>query len=256
MTNTTKGITIKWGKVNGAAKYRVFYKTTGGWKKLADTNANSYTWTGAKSGKTYAFMVRCVSADGTKFTSAYDATGKFITYIATPKLSSVSNTATGITIKWGKVTGAEKYRVFYKTTGSWKKLIDTTSTSYIWTKAKSGTKYAFTVRCINSKGTSYTSAYDTTGKSITYLAAPKVSSVTATSKGITVKWGKVTGAAKYRVYYKTTGGWKKLTETKSTSYTWTKGKKGVKYTFTVCSLSSTGKTASTYDTKGKSVTLK
>ena len=254
VTNTATGVTIKWGKVTGAAQYRVYYKTTGSWKKLTDTKSTSYTWTKAQSGTKYSFTVQSLSSTG-KTTSAYDTTGKSITYLAQPKLSSVTNAATGITIKWGKVTGAAKYRVYYKTTGGWKKLTETKSTSYTWTKAKSGTKYSFTVASLSSTGKTV-SAYDTTGKSITYLAQPKLSSVTATSKGIAIKWGKVTGAAQYRVYYKTTGGWKKLTETKSTSYTWTKGKKGVKYTFTVCSLSSTGKTASTYDTKGKSVTLK
>ena len=255
VTNAATGVTIKWGKVTGAENYRVFYKTTGGWKKIADTTGTSYTWTKAKSGTKYSFTVRCVDKAGKNYTSAYDTTGKSITYLATPKLSSVTNAATGITIKWGKVTGAAKYRVYYKTTGGWKKLVDTAKTSYTWTKAKSGTKYTFAVRSLSSTGKT-TSAYDTTGKSITYLAAPKVSSVTQTTKGVTIKWGKVTGAAKYRVYYKTTGGWKKLTETTKTSYTWTKGKSGTKYTFTVCALSSTGKTASTYDTKGVSISVK
>ena len=252
VTNAATGVTIKWGKVTGAENYRVYYKTTGGWKKLTDTAKTSYTWTKAQSGMKYTFTVRCVTADGKTTTSSYDKTGKSITYLATPKLSSVTNAATGVTIKWGKVTGAAKYRVYYKTTGGWKKLVDTKSTSYTWTKAKSGTKYTFTVRSLSSTGKTV-SAYDTTGKSITYLATPKVSSVKGSSKGITIKWGKVTGAAKYRVFYKTTGGWKKLVDTKSTSYTWKKAKSGTKYTFTVRSLSSTGKTTSAYDTKGVSI---
>ena len=253
VSNAAKGITIKWGKVEGAEKYRVYYKTTGGWKKIADTTDTSYTWTKAESNTKYTFTVRCVTADGKTTTSSYDKTGKSITHLAQPKLSSVTNTATGITIKWGKVAGAAKYRVYYKTTGSWKKLTDTTATSYTWTKAKSNTKYTFTVRSMTSTGKT-TSAYDATGKSITYLATPKLSSVTNTATGITIKWGAVTGAAKYRVYYKTTGSWKKLTDTKSTSYTWTKAKSSAKYTFTVRSMTSTGKTTSAYDATGKSIT--
>ena len=255
VTFDTTGVTIMWDKVPGAEKYRVFYKTTGGWKKLTDTTATSYTWTKAKSGTKYAFTVRCINSAATSYTSAYDTTGKSVTYIAAPKVSSVTNAVNGVTIKWGKVTGAENYRVFYKTTGSWKKLTDTTKTSYTWTKAKSGTTYAFTVRCISKTGKSYTSAYDTTGKSITYIAAPKVSSVTNAVGGITIKWGKVTGAVKYRVFYKTTGSWKKLTDTTSTSYTWKKAKSGTKYSFTVRCLSATGKSyTSNYDTTGKSIT--
>ena len=253
VTNTAKGVTIKWGKVTGAEKYRVYYKTTGKWKKLTDTKSTSYTWTKAQSGMKYTFTVKCMSADGKTATSEYDKTGKSITYFAQPKLSSVKNTATGVTIKWGKVTGAAKYRVYYKTTGGWKKLTETKSTSYTWTKAQSGMKYSFTVASLSSTGKT-ASAYDTTGKSITYLAQPKVSSVKNVEGGVTIKWGKVNGAAQYRVYYKTTGSWKKLTDTKSTSYTWKKAKSGTKYSFTVQSLSSTGKTVSTYDTTGKSIT--
>ena len=256
LTNTTTGVTIKWGKVTGAAKYRVFYKTSGGWKKLADTTSTSYTWKKAKSGTKYTFTVRCVDSTGKTYTSSYNKTGKSITYLAAPKISSVKASGTTITIKWGKVTGAAKYRVFYKTTGGWKKLVDTTSTSYTWKKAKKNTTYTFTVRCIDKAGTKYTSAYDTTGKSTSgTLATPKLSSVTSSASGITVKWGKVSGAEKYRVYYKTTGSWKKLADTTSTSYTWQKAKSGTKYTFTVRCINKAGTaTTSSYDKTGKSIT--
>ncbi|MCH5316505.1 MAG: fibronectin type III domain-containing protein [Eubacterium sp.] len=258
VTNDAKGAKITWGKVAGAAKYRVFYKnSSGSWSKIADTTSTSYTWTGAKSSTKYTFTVRCVSSDGKTYTSSYDNTGKSLSYIAAPKISSVANDAAGVKINWGKVAGAAKYRVFYKTgNGGWKKLGDTTSTSYTWKGAKSGTKYAFTVRCVSSDGSSYTSGYDNTGKSITYIAAPKLSSVSKTSSGVQIKWGKVTGAAKYRVFYKTgSGGWKKLADTTSTSYTWTGGKKGTKYSITVRCISSDGKTyTSGYDNTGKSVT--
>ena len=258
VSNAANGVTIAWGKVPGAAKYRVFYKTNGGsWKKIADTASTSYTWTGAQSGTKYAFTVRCVNSAGTAFTSAYDTAGKSITYVAAPKLSSVTNAANGVTVTWGKVSGAAKYRVFYKTSGgSWKKIADTTSTSYTWTGAKSGTKYAFTVRCVNSAGTAFTSAYDTTGKSITYMTAPKLSSVTNAVNGVTVAWGKVPGAAKYRVFCKTSGGsWKKIADTSSTSYTWTGAKSGAKYAFTVRCVNSAGTAfTSAYDTAGKSIT--
>ena len=52
-------------------------------------------------------------------------------------------------------------------TGSWSKLADTTALTYIDKTAKSGTRYIYTVRCINSTGKAYTSAYNTTGLAIT-----------------------------------------------------------------------------------------
>ena len=258
VSNTATGVKITWGKVTGAAKYRVFYKTaSGSWTKAGDTTSTSFTWTKAKSGTKYTFTVRCIDKDGKKFTSAFDTAGKTITYIAAPKLSSVSNTATGVKIAWGKVTGAAKYRVFYKTGSSgWKQLTDTTSTSYTWKGAKSGTKYTFTVRCISKDGKSYTGAYDTTGKTITYIAAPKISSLSKTSSGVQVKWGKVTGAVNYKVFRKTANGsWTAVGTTTGTSFVDKTAKKGTKYTYTVRCVSKDGKTyTSAFDATGKSIT--
>ena len=258
VSNTTAGVKISWGKVSGAAKYRVFYKNSkGGWTKIADTTGTSYTWKNAKSGTKYTFTVRCISSDGKNYTGDYNKTGKSITYIAAPKINSVSNTTAGVKISWGKVSGAAKYRVFYKNSkGSWTKIADTTGTSYTWKKAKSGTKYTFTVRCISSDGKSYTGDYNKTGKSITYIAAPRLNSVSNTTAGVKISWGKVSGAAKYRVFYKNSkGGWSKIADTTGTSYTWKKAKSGTKYTFTVRCISSDGKSyTGDYNKTGKSIT--
>ena len=261
VSNTTTGVKISWGKVTGALNYRVFYKANGEstWHNAGDTSSTSLTWTKGASGTKYAFTVRCVSKDGKTYTSAYDTTGKSITYIAAPKISSVSNTTTGVKISWGKVTGAAQYRVFYKANNesTWHKAGDTTATSLSWTKAQSGTKYTFAVRCLSKDGSSYTSAYDSTGKSITYIAAPKISSLSKTSSGIQIKWGKVTGAAQYRVFYKANGEstWHKAGDTTSTSFNWSKAQSGTKYTFTVRCISADGQTyTSAYDTTGVSIT--
>ena len=251
------GTVIKWDKVTGAEKYRVFYKnSSGGWTKLADTASTSYTWKSAKKGTNYTFTVRCISNDGKTFTSGYNASGVGISYLATPKLTSVTSGNTGAVIKWDKVSGAEKYRIFYKTgSGGWTKLADTASASYTWTGAKSGTTYAFTVRCVTSDGKTYTSGYDTTGKSVKYIAAPSISAISNTETGVKISWGKVTGAEKYRVFYKnSSGGWTKIADTTSASYTWTGVVSGTNYTFTVRCVSSDGKTfTSGYDTKGTSI---
>ena len=72
----TGGIKVTWSKSAGAAKYRVFRKTgSGKWVTLADTTALSYVDKTAKKGTKYTYTVRCVSADGKTFTSAYNTTG-------------------------------------------------------------------------------------------------------------------------------------------------------------------------------------
>ena len=249
------GMTLSWGAVSGAEKYRVFYKDGSSWKKIADTASTSYTWTDVAVGNTYTFTVRCVDAAG-NFTSNYDTTGRTITCLPTPKLSSVSNELNGVTVSWGAVSGAEKYRVFYKTgSGSWTKIADTASTSYTWTGAKSGTAYNFTVRCVSSDGTMVASAFETPGKSITYIAAPSISSLTNTSEGVDITWGAVAGAAKYRVFYEGDSGWKKIADTTATSYSWLDAQPGTTYTFTVRCVDAAGSSfTSNYDTTGKSIT--
>lgn len=256
VTNTNDGVQIECGKVNGAEKYRVFYKNfLGIWVKITDTDSADYTWAGAKSGRKYTFTVRCVSADGKSYISGYDASGISITYIAAPKLVSVSNTADGVKISWGRVVGAAKYRVFYKNSaGDWVKIEDTAFTNYTWKEAESGTSYAFTVRCISDDGNSYTSSFDPEGETLTYISAPKLVSVIDTENGMQINWSKVAGAFKYRILYKSgSGDWVKLTDTMFTSYTWKEATRGTQYTFTVCGISSDSKSVSGYDTVGKTL---
>ena len=130
-------------------------------RSLGDTTSLTYVDKTANRGTTYTYTVRCVSADGRVFTSAYDAAGKSITiaYLATPALGSVTRVNGGVQITWGKVAGAAKYRVF-RTLG------DTTSLTYVDKTANRGTTYTYTVRCVSADGRAFTSAYDAAGKSI------------------------------------------------------------------------------------------
>ncbi|MCD8086349.1 MAG: fibronectin type III domain-containing protein, partial [Clostridiales bacterium] len=76
VSNTARGVTVEWNAVDGAERYWVYRKVSGGsWKRVGTTSATSYTDTTAEAGVTYAYTVRCVSADGTVFTSGYDNEG-------------------------------------------------------------------------------------------------------------------------------------------------------------------------------------
>ncbi|MBQ5343473.1 MAG: hypothetical protein J6Z24_08490, partial [Oscillospiraceae bacterium] len=132
-------------------------------------NVATYTDKTAVSGTKYTYTVRCIGSDGS-YKSAYDTTGITVTYIAAPVLKSVTGTSTGVTVTWTKSKGATNYRVFRKEgTGSWKKMADVGNVAtYTDKTAVSGTKYTYTVRCISTDGKTYMSAYDTTGKTITY----------------------------------------------------------------------------------------
>ncbi len=260
VSNTTTGVKVSWEAVDGAANYRVYRKTAGkNWTAVGDTTSVTFTDKSSQSGKKYTYTVCCISSDGSRELSKYNETGKTITYIAAPKISEVKNTTTGVKVSWGKVSGAAKYRVLRKTAGgSWKIVGETTSDAYTDKTAKSGTKYTYAVRCMDSAGKKYTSSYYTSGKTITYIAAPKISKVTNTTTGVKVSWSKVSGAAKYRVLRKTAGGsWKKMTDTTSVSYVDKTAKKGKTYYYTVRCIDSTGKKyTSAYNTTGTKIVRK
>ena len=92
-----------------------------------------------------------------------------------------------------------------------------------------------------------------------------LSSVTASgSNKVTIKWKKASNATQYRIYWKESGtkAWKTLTNVSAskTSYTHTSNRKatlkgGKKYTYTVRAYNKYGKKWSSYDKKGKTVTI-
>ena len=275
--NAVNGIKITWGTVAGAEKYRLFYKVgSGKWTKAADVDAadssaatQSYTWTKAVSGTTYTFVVRALNAAGTAYTSALNNNGQTVAYVAAPTVSKAENTATGIKVTWGTMKGAEKYRLFYKVDGGkWTKITDVTastaaSQSYTWTGAESGKTYTFVVRAVNSEGTTYTSALNSSGKTVLYIKAPKVTSAVNTSTGIKVTWGASAGAEKYRLFYKVgSGKWTKVDDiasvdgASSLSYTWGGAVSGTTYTFVVRAVNAAGTVyTSALDSNGVSITI-
>ena len=248
------GVKISWNKSNGAEKYRVYYKGSKGWTRMVDTTSTSYIDKDVSSGKNYTYTVRCINSSATKFTSGYDSKGKSVKYISAPKISKTENVNGGVKISWGKSNGAEKYRVYYKGSKGWTRMVDTTSTSYIDKDVSSGKNYTYTVRCINSSATKFTSGYDSKGTKATFIAAPKITKAESVDGGVKINWSKSSGAEQYRVYYKGSKGWTRMVDTTSTSYIDKDVSSGKNYTYTVrCLNKSKNKFTSGYDSKGKSI---
>ena len=168
------GVKLTWNKVNGAAKYRVYYKGSKGWTRMVDTTSTSYIDKDVSSGRNYTYTVRCISADGKSFTSGYDSKGTIIKYIAAPEISKLENVNGGVKISWGKVSGSTKYRVYYKGSKGWTRMVDTTSTSYKNGSVSWGRNVSISVSCISAEGKSFTSGYDSKGTTIKCIAAPAI----------------------------------------------------------------------------------
>ena len=254
--NVNGGVKLTWSKVKGAEKYRVYYKGSKGWTRMVDTTSTSYIDKDVSSGKNYTYTVRCINSSATKFTSGYDSKGKSVKYISAPKISKTENVNGGVKISWGKSNGAEKYRVYYKGSKGWTRMVDTTSTSYIDKDVSSGKNYTYTVRCINSSATKFTSGYDSKGTKATFIAAPKITKAESVDGGVKISWSKSNGAEQYRVYYKGSKGWTRMVDITSTSYIDKDVSSGKNYTYTVrCINSSATKFTSGYDSKGTKATF-
>ena len=248
--NKTSAITVTWDKISGAKSYYVYRKAPGetSWKRIAIVTKNIYTDSDVKSGKVYKYTVKAYNGD---IFSGYNTSGWTIKRLTAPKLKSIKNATSGVTIEWSKVTGASKYIVYRKSSslGSWEAIETTTSLSYTDKTAKEGTTYTYTVKAGYGD---YRSTYIADGLKMKRLARPALESVKSSKSGVTFKWGTVTGASGYYVYRKTgSGSWEeiaKVTGASSDSYVDKTAKKGKTYYYSVRAYSGSYKSA--YNTSG------
>ncbi len=235
--NTRGGVSVSWNVIDGVSKYVVYRKASGekSWTRIQKTTSTTYLDKSAKNNKTYYYFVRAFNTKSDY--SDYDS-GRIakIKYVATPKLTKISNLTTGVRVDWSKVTGATGYRVYRRKDGIeyWTYLGTTKNPNYIDTsvKSKNGTGYSYTVRAINDGD----SGFDAEGLYTKRLSDPVMKSAVSSKQGITVKWGSVKGSQSYYVYRKTANsGWVRLATVKgvnNVTYVDKTAKKGVTYTYT------------------------
>lgn len=250
-------ITLTWDAVPKTAKYRVYIK--GGaytkYVRLTDTADTVFNYTDGTPGTAYSFAVRCIDANNTFNSDPASVRATFIA--ATPVVSKLQNTATGIRLDWGAVKGAAKYCVFVKRDSRWKKLALTASTYYIDTNVTSGTEYTYTVRCMTADGKTFTGGYNSVGWTATYLSVPQITKKESAANGVKLTWKAVPGAERYRVFVKNGTRWKKIGDTASTSIVHTAAVSGTSYTYTVRCISADGSAyVSAYNGSGWSFTYR
>ena len=257
LENTSSGIKLSWNKITGVYGYRVYQKTSNGWKRIKDTTSTSFTDSAVSVNQTKTYTIRCIDSSG-KTISGFNSKGwsKKYTPVA-PTISKLENTTSGIKLTWNKITGVYGYRVYQKTSNGWKRIKDTTSTSFTDSAVSANQTKTYTIRCIDKKGNTI-SGFNSKGWSKKYTAAtPKITKLTNTSKGVSVTWNRVTGVYGYRLYRKYAGGsWTRVKDTTSTSFTDSGAKKGKKVTYTVRCIDKKGNTISDYNKTGWSITRK
>jgi len=252
LENTSGGIKISWNKVSGAYGYRVYQKTSNGWKRIKDTTATSYTDSAVSVNQTKTYTMRCIDKNGNTV-SGYNSKGwsKKYTPVA-PTISKLENTSSGIKLTWNKIAGVYGYRLYYKTSsGGWKRFKDTTATSFTDSGVSPNRTETYTIRCIDKNGNTV-SGYNSKGWSKKYApVAPKISKLENTSGGIKLSWNKIAGVYGYRLYYKTSsGGWKRFKDTTATSFTDSGVSPNRTETYTIRCIDKNGNTVSGFESEG------
>ncbi|MCI5494706.1 MAG: leucine-rich repeat protein [Lachnospiraceae bacterium] len=151
---------------------------------------------------------------------------------------SVSNTSSGVQLKWKKTSDADEYCIYRKSgKEGWKKLTTIKSGStlkYTDKTAKANKKYTYAVQSCRG---SLKSVYGKKSVAIMYLKQPGSVKAAKDKKGIRITWKKCSGVSGYYVLQKSGNGkWKKIATVKGagkSSYLDKKVKKGKKYTYTV-----------------------
>ena len=180
------------------------------------------------------------AAGYTKYTCACGHTYKDNYVLLAPTVAIKLDATSGKPVlSWNTIGGASSYYVYRCTTktGTYTR-VATVKKATTWTdiSAAVGTKYYYKIKAI---GTDRSSGYSNLVAQTPKCAVPTIT-VTIKSGKPYISWGKVTGAAKYAVYYSTskTGTYKKLVTTKKTYYAHTGSATGSRCYYKVVAVAS------------------
>ncbi|MBQ9431453.1 MAG: InlB B-repeat-containing protein, partial [Kiritimatiellae bacterium] len=205
-------VDVAWDPVTAASHYRVFRSTSASGSKTAVSEWQTgltYSDTTAEAGVTYYYFVAAALDDMGLNASGYSAGVVGSLRLGAPTVYATDGTsASGVTVSWVEVPGAESYTVYRGTVNvpEAAQVVATTAEALFEdTTAEPGTLYYYWVVAANTVSESEWSVYETGFRS---MAAP--TGVTATTgsgaDAVTISWTPVEGALFYRVYRGTRSG--------------------------------------------------
>ena len=211
--NDRNGVEFKWAKVSGAEKYKVYRKSgSGDFKLVATTKKTSYIDDTAKSGTVYTYTVKACKDDATSY---YNKTGLKIRFVDAGVLYTPANVKSGVQLRWHDAEKVDKYYIYREVDGTDTKeqiaVLDPDDLKrdeygvlvYVDKTAENGETYAYYVRVLYKN--TYSGYTWSTGKYVTRMESVDVTSATATSKGIKIKWEKNPYATGYFICRKEKG---------------------------------------------------
>lgn len=152
LVNTSSNtLRLTWNKVSGVDGYNIYAKKNGSFALIgtvAGASSTQYTYSKGSSGKVYRFTVSAYknSAEG-----AYDENGLAIYKLDKVVITSAKADGSENSLSWKEVGGAAFYRVYRSVNGgSYVKVQDTTSLSYLDKDVKSGSKASYKIRAFKN----------------------------------------------------------------------------------------------------------
>lgn len=199
VSNTLKGIEIKWNAHPNATHYIVYRKAVGVDSQLleyAQSSKNSFTDNNVTAGKTYTYSVKACTNSGD---SAYSVTGYTITHVPSTEVTGLSLERNAVKVEWKGVNGVTGYSIYRKTPAesTWTKVgtVDGGTLSFSDTSAASGTEYVYAVCPMIS----VSEGAKVASQPVYYIKAPENTAAENLIEGIKVTWLNVNGATKYEV---------------------------------------------------------
>ena len=154
---------IKWSSVNGAVKYEVYRAAyrDGNYSVIGTTESTAFTDNTAKTGYTYFYKVKAISARGNA--NSYFSTAVYgACHCAQPVLKVNVNANGNPSLSWNAVAGASGYSIYRSTDGiNYSLWYTTAATSVVNSGLESGTTYYYKVRAISNINASVMSAAST-----------------------------------------------------------------------------------------------
>ncbi|HAM62886.1 MAG TPA: hypothetical protein DCP62_04280 [Erysipelotrichaceae bacterium] len=204
-------IAIQFAPVAGASGYEIYRSTssTGTYLGLTTIYTTGFTNGALNFNASYYYKVRAFTT-----TPAGRVYGNFSSIVSAktalnvPTMTLKSESVSSIRIAWPSVPGATAYQIFRASTisGTYTRVVTTTSTSYLNTGLNTGTTYYYKVRAYRiQSGVTYYGGYST-AQGIKPIPSTPLLNANANANGtVDVAWTAVTGASGYELSVKIDG---------------------------------------------------
>lgn len=237
-TGTTIGLT--WDSVPAATTYVVRRSPAGAgtWIELAPVGITSITATGLTASTSYDFQVKAQASGYVDSPWSTTLTESTAALLATPVLTSPSQTDTVVNLAWGAIPNATTYTVQWALTagGQWNALPATAATTQAVTGLTAGTSYKFRVLAHAAGWTDSAWSAELTQPTAAALSAPaNLAAGTPTTTTMPLTWDAAVNADTYTVAWSPAGAgtWTEIPAIATTSTTVTGLTVGTNYDFRI-----------------------